>query len=176
MKSGLLDAIPLLLLDDLLRCLKVLNDPKWGSDLYNSEPAITVATGGGRLCTAHYSHPPDSKSSLLTYLNVIILHQQLLWKNICTYFQFCHQEGGELVTIMDDSKQQDLKRFVKSFVLDAPIESNPSWKSTSEWGLQLYFWIGGHSFLLNLVFTRRSVILVILLAFIIQLRVTAKII
>ena len=28
MKSGLLDAIPLLLLDDLLRCLKVLNDPK----------------------------------------------------------------------------------------------------------------------------------------------------
>ena len=77
---------------------------------------------------------------------------------------------------MDDSKQQDLKRFVKSFVLDAPIESNPSWKSTSEWGLQLYFWIGGHSFLLNLVFTRQSVILVILLAFIIQLRVTAKII
>ena len=70
-----------------------------------------------------------------------------------------------MVTIIDDSKQQDVKRFVKNFVLDAPIESNPSWKPTSETE-QLYFWIGGHPYLFSkLSFTTQSVILGILLAF-----------
>ena len=76
------------------------------------------------------------------------------------YFQHCHQKGGELATIMDDSKQQDVKRFVKRFMLHAQTGSN----SKTE---QLYFWIGmaPYFFLQNLVFTTQSVTFEILLAF-----------
>ena len=58
-----------------------------------------------------------------------------------TYFQFCYQEGGEFVTIMDNSKQNvDAKRFIKD-----QVESDYLWLPIQLWNQPLYFWIGGHS-------------------------------
>ena len=59
------------------------------------------------------------------------------------HFQFCYQEGGELVTIMDDSKQHEVKQFVKNLasVLDG---STPTLYENMKRGS--YFWIGMHSY------------------------------
>ena len=35
-----------------------------------------------------------------------------------THFQWCHQQSGEMVAIKDNTKQQEVKQFIKSIVAE----------------------------------------------------------
>ena len=63
----------------------------------------------------------------------------------CTYFQFCYKEGGELVTIMDNSKQNDVKRFIKDQVRYLWLPETYMGIPIQLWKQPWYFWTGGHS-------------------------------
>ena len=73
------------------------------------------------------------------------------------YFQFCYQEGGELVTIMDNSKLYKVKKFMKylAWVVDGstPILYDTIRETKVTYGTMINniknnasnFWIGRHS-------------------------------
>ena len=72
-----------------------------------------------------------------------------------THFQFCYDEGGELVTIMDNSKLYKVKKFMKNlaWVVDGstPIlydtirETKVTYHSLDDIKNASNFWIGRHS-------------------------------
>ena len=71
---------------------------------------------------------------------------------LLTYFQHCRIFGGELVTIMNSSKQRDVKQFVKNLVVDGKTpyydhDGNLFFDNRFIWSIadELNFWIGRHS-------------------------------
>ena len=56
------------------------------------------------------------------------------------YFQFCYQEGGEFVTIEDNSKQHEVERYVTHLVMNGTLHLNQTFHG--EESNELYFWIG----------------------------------
>ena len=58
------------------------------------------------------------------------------------YFQFCYQEGGELVTMIDDSKTLEVKRYVTNLVMNGKLQLN---QTGTEETNEKDFWIGRHS-------------------------------
>ena len=59
------------------------------------------------------------------------------------YSQFCYQEGGEFVTIEDNSKQWEVKRYVTNLVMNGKLHLNQTFRGQES--NELYFWIGRHS-------------------------------
>ena len=59
------------------------------------------------------------------------------------YFQFCYQEGGELVTMIEGSKRLEVSRYVTNQVRNGKLQLNQT--LGGEETNKLYFWIGRHS-------------------------------